>query len=622
MQSFRVKISTLIIAALLLVACSEQASTPPTAEQPKATAEPSLQSPRVVGSSASERFAALLDIFYENELALHPINATYEGDNRYNDQFVNALSPDVEQKLKAHYTKYLAALEGFDGEALSDSERMSKAVLEWELDLNLAALQFDAKLTPIDQMWTLNLTMGQLASGASAQPFKTVADYDAWLARVDGYLEWLESAETRMREGMEKGYVLPKPLIVKVIPQLEAMATENVEAHLFFAPAKKMPADLPEDERQRLLEAYRHMVANKVAPAYKKLTAFMQDEYLPAGRDSSGIDAVPGGDAYYRHQIKRYTTTEMTADEIHQLGLAEVARIRAEMEQVKQEVGFDGDLRDFFDYVRDNPALMPYTDPEQVIAHYNEIHQRMQPQIEKLFDLKPKTPFEVRRTEAFREKSASAEYSPGSLDGTRPGIFYTPIPDVSKYNVYDSESLFLHEAIPGHHYQISLTQENEALPKFRKTLWYSGYGEGWALYTESLGKELGLYTDPYQYFGMLSAEIHRAIRLVVDTGLHTKGWTREQAIEYSLANEAESAASIEREIERYMANPGQALAYKIGQLKIRELRTLAEQQLGDRFEIAQFHNQVLETGCVPLALLEQKIKRWIADTLDAEAKAA
>ena len=255
---------------------------------------------------------------------------------------------------------------------------------------------------------------------------------------------------------------------------------------------------------------------------------------------------------------------------------------------------------------------MPFTTAQQVIDNFNQIHETMKPQLVKLFDLKPKTPFEVRQTEAFRAASASAEYNPGSLDGTRPGIFYVPIVDATKYNMYSDESLFLHEAIPGHHYQISLQQENQDLPDFRKTLWYSAYGEGWALYSEALGKELGLYTDPYQYFGMLSAEMHRAIRLVVDTGLHAKGWTREQAIAYSLQNEAESEADITREIERYMANPGQALSYKVGQLKIRELRAKAEAQLGSNFDIAQFHNQVLESGCLPLALLEAKIDKWIA----------
>ena len=256
---------------------------------------------------------------------------------------------------------------------------------------------------------------------------------------------------------------------------------------------------------------------------------------------------------------------------------------------------------------------MPFDTAEEVIVHFNEIHERMKPNISKLFDMTPKTAFEVRRTEEFREASASAEYNQGSLDGTRPGIFYVPVPDATTYNIYSDESLFLHEAIPGHHYQISLTQENENLPEFRKTLWYSGYGEGWALYSESLGKELGLFTDPYQYFGMLGAEMHRAVRLVVDTGLHSKGWTREQAIQYSLENEAEPEASVISEIERYMANPGQALSYKIGQLKIMELRDKAKAELGDEFDIRKYHNQVLETGCIPLELLENKINSWIEE---------
>ncbi len=353
------------------------------------------------------------------------------------------------------------------------------------------------------------------------------------------------------------------------------------------------------------------MIKEKVAPAYRKMSDFLKNEYK--GRETSGIADIPNGEAFYKHQIKLYTTTDMTADEIHQLGLSEVARISAEMEKVKEEVGFKGDLKSFFNNVRDNKELMPFKTSEEVIANFNAIYERVKPNVDKLFNVTPKTAFEVRQTEAFREKSASAEYNPGSLDGTRPGIFYVPVPDPATYNVYSDESLFLHEAIPGHHYQISLTQENPELPEFRKTLWYSGYGEGWALYSESLGKELGLYTDPYQYFGTLGAEMHRAVRLVVDTGLHSKGWTREQAIQYSLDNEAESEEGIISEIERYMANPGQALSYKIGQLKIRELREKAESELGDNFQIGEFHNQVLETGAVPLQLLEDKINRWIEE---------
>nr|WP_299384602.1 DUF885 domain-containing protein [Allomuricauda sp.] len=559
----------------------------------------------------SEEFAAVLDSYYEDGLKLNPLNATTAGDHRYDDIFANTLSDEHIAKTKAHFENYKAQLANFPDESLSESEQMSKATLEWECDINLNEFNHNASLTPIDQMWSPNLFVGQLASGSSAQPFNTVEDYQKWLKRVDGFVAWLSSAEDNMRKGMESGHVLPKSLIKKVLPQLESQTVKDLDKHLFYTPIKNMPASFSDEDKAMLTEAYTNMVTQKIIPAYEKLHAFMANEYMDAGRDSSGIQGEPNGDAYYAHQIKKYTTTNMTADEIHELGLSEVARIRSEMEKIKERVGFEGDLKAFFDYVRNNKELMPYDDPQQVIDNFNAIHDRMKPQIEKLFDVKPKTPFEVRRTEAFRENSASAEYNPGSLDGTRPGIFYTPIPDVTKYNVYSDESLFLHEAIPGHHYQISLTQESEELPQFRKTLWYSGYGEGWALYCESLGTELGLYTDPYQLFGMLGAEMHRAIRLVVDTGLHSKGWTREQAIQYSLDNEAESEASITAEIERYMANPGQALSYKIGQLKIRELREKATVALGDKFDIRQFHNQVLETGCVPLALLEDKINTWI-----------
>lgn len=554
----------------------------------------------------------MLDDYYEEGLKLNPLNATFAGDIRYNNSFPNTLSDEYKAEVKIYYANYLEKIAQYNSEDLSENEKMSKAVLKWECDINLKRLTFRQDLFPIDQIWTVNLTVGQFASGASAQPFNTVEDYNNWLERLEGYLEWMASAESKMKEGIELGYVLPRSLIVKVIPQLEALTVKDLDKHLFCGPVKNFPESFSDKEKKTLTEAYTKMLTEKIIPAYKSLYQFMSTDYLEAGRGTSGIEDIPNGKAYYKHQIKAYTTTNITADEIYQLGLNEVARILSEMEKVKVEVEYTGDLKSFFDYVKNNKELMPFTEPQQVLDNFNAIHDRMKPQIERLFDLKPKTSFEVRRTEAFREKSASAEYIPGSLDGTRPGIFYTPIPDATKYNTFSDESLFLHEAIPGHHYQMSLTQENEDLPKFRKTLWYSGYGEGWALYTESLGKELGLYTDPYQYFGMLGEEMHRAIRLVVDIGIHSKGWTREQAIQYSLDNEPYSEAVIIPEIERYMANPGQALSYKIGQLKIRELRTKAEKELGDRFEIRQFHNQVLETGCVPLAILEDKINNWIA----------
>ena len=562
-------------------------------------------------TSSSKTLANVLEHYAEEDYKLNPTKATAAGDNRYNDQYPNVLSNAYKAKIKAHYENTLHALSEIDETTLSDTEKMSVAVLKWDCEIGLQTLTFKKDLMPIDQMWSKNLDFNQLASGTTSQPFKTVEDYNNWLKRVDGYLIWLASAKANMQIGMKNGYVLPKVLINKVIPQFEGLSKGDVQSHLYYAPIHLMPESFSEAEKNTLTTAFTIMVKEKIIPAYADMTNFLKTEYLPAGRTTDGIIATPLGEAYYNHQIKLYTTTTMTANEIHELGLKEVARIRKEMEQIKELVGFTGDLKAFFDHVRTNKALMPFTERSQVIAFYDSIHNVMKPKINLLFGKQPKTPFEVRRTEPFREKSAAANYSPGSLDGTRPGIFYTPIPDVEHYNIFDKEDLFLHEAIPGHHFQISLAQENEDLPMFRKTLWYSAYGEGWALYTESMGKELGLYKDPYQYFGMLSSEIHRAIRLVVDTGIHAKGWTREMAIQYSLDNEAEAEADIISEIERYMANPGQALSYKIGQLKLIELRNKAKNELGNAFNIKEFHDNILETGCIPLALLEQKIDTWI-----------
>ena len=552
--------------------------------------------------------------YHRERLPMFPLEATFAGDTRYNDLLPNTISQAHRNTLREFYGKYKTRLQGFNRAELNENQRTSYDILLWECDITLEDLQFPTELMPINQFDCLPLMMGQLAGGTSGQPFKTVQDYDNWLRRVDGFVMWCDTAVANMRRGMTAGYVLPKPLIEKMVPQMASFDHGPVEKHLYYSPITLMPKEIAAADRERLTTAYRQMVNDKIIPLYQRMHKFVKEEYLPAGRASSGISDVPNGVGYYAHQIHTYTTTHMNADEIFNLGEQEVARLSLEMEKVKAQVGYKGDLKSFFDHVRQRKELMPFKDPKQVIENFNKIHETMKPQLAKLFDLVPKTPFVVKRTESFREATASAEYVQGSLDGTRPGTFYVPIPKVREYNLYSDEDLFLHEAIPGHHYQISLQQENLQLPDFRRTLWYSAYGEGWALYCESLGTELGLYTDPYQYFGMLSAEMHRAIRLVVDVGLHTKGWSREKAIQYSLDHEAESEASIIAEIERYMSWPGQALSYKVGQLKIRALRAKAEQTLGTKFDIRTFHRIVLENGCLPLTVLEGKIDRWIVET--------
>jgi uncharacterized protein (DUF885 family) len=550
--------------------------------------------------------------YFEDKNALNPLDATQNGQSQFNDQLAFEMTDSHRKKQAEFYSKYESLLTTVDSTSLSEEEKNSYDIMAWEIAVGKEMLQQNANLMPMHQFWGTHLTMGQYASAESAQPFKTEKDYQNFLKRMDAYTVWLDSAMVYMKKGIKEKVVIPRVLAEKIVPQFQDLLTPKVEDHLFYSSCKKFPADFRPMQKNKFAKAYATLITKKLNPQFEKFIAFMKSEYIPACRTTSGIGSIKGGNDLYKVCVKQWTTTNKTPEEIHEIGLKEVARIKAEMEKVKAQVGFKGTIIEFFDHVRNKPELKPFKKPEEVIANFERIHNIIKPNVNKFFALQPKTAFRVKRTEAFREKTASAEYSQGAADGSRPGTFYVPIPDVANYNYYGDEDLFLHEAIPGHHFQISLQQENQQLPDFRKFNWFGAYGEGWALYTESLGKELGLYKDPYQYFGMLGNEMHRAIRLVVDTGLHSKGWTREQAIQYSLENEAESEASIIAEIERYMAVPGQALSYKIGQLKIMELRQKAQQKMGKNFDIKVFHQKVLESGVMPLALLEQKINRWIA----------
>ncbi len=549
--------------------------------------------------------------YFNNKNILNPIDGTQNGQYQFNDKLQFDMTDAFRKKQSNFYKNYDNLLLEIDRETLTDEEKNSFDIMKWEINQGKELLKFDTNLIPFNQFWGVHLTMAQFAGGESAQPFKTPKDYKNFAKRMDLYSVWLDSAIVYMKKGIERGVVLPKALTVKIIPQFEAMITEKPETNQFFTVIKKMPNTFSDSQKSDITKQYSDIISQKILPNYRKMVFFLKNEYLPKTRSTSGIGSLPQGKELYANYVKTWTTTTKTPDEIHTLGLSEVNRIKTEMEKVKTQVGFKGTLLEFFDYVRNKPELMPFKDPKQVTDNFQKIYQIIKPNVDKLFSLQPKTAFEIRRTETFREKTASAEYNPGALDGSRPGVFYVPIPNVKEYNYFGDEDLFLHEAIPGHHFQISLQQENKNLPDFRKYAWFGAYGEGWALYTESLGKELGLYKDPYQYFGMLSNEMHRSIRLVVDTGIHTKGWSREKAIQYSLQNEAESEASITSEIERYMAIPGQALSYKIGQLKILELRKKASEKMAGKFDIKVFHQKVLESGVLPLALLENKINTWI-----------
>ncbi len=561
----------------------------------------------------STAFKTVTQNYFNDKNILNPLDATQSGQSQFDDQLQMDMTDGYRLKQTEFYNKYEKLLSTFNPKKLTAEEQNSYEILKWEVMIGKEMLKQPTNLLPLHQFSGVHLTMAQFAGGTSAQPFKTENDYAKFLKRMELYVVWLDSAQVYLKKGMQKGVVLPKALTEKVIPQFAEMPTEKVEDNQFYTALKRMPTSISKEKQHQIAAQYALVIQTKLVPQYQKMAAFLQSAYLPASRTSSGIGSFAFGKTLYQSLAKQWTTTTLTPDEIHQLGLKEVARLNAEMEKVKNQVGFKGTLIAFLNDVRNKPALKPFKKPEEVLANFEKIYAKIKPNVDQLFALQPTTKFEIRRTEAFREKTASAEYVQGAADGSRPGIFYVPIPDVSNYNVLEDEDLFLHEAIPGHHFQISLQQESKTLPDFRKFNWFGAYGEGWALYCESLGKELGLYQDPYQYLGMLNDEMHRAIRLVVDTGIHSKGWTREQAIAYSLQNEAETEASITSEIERYMAIPGQALSYKIGQLKILELRQKAQTKMGSRFNIKTFHQKVLESGVMPLALLEQKINAWISE---------
>ncbi|WP_046245620.1 DUF885 domain-containing protein [Hymenobacter terrenus] len=566
-------------------------------------------------ADSTQGLPGLFSSFWEKQSRLDPLSATAQGDNRFNNLLPNDQTQAFRDTLRTFYQDYLTRLEKFDRTKLDDNGKISYDIFQYDMKQRLDGLKLNTWMMPFQQFWGLPISMGQYGSGAGNQPFKTVKDYDNWLGRVQGFTVWADSAIGNFRRGMKAGVVLPKALVEKMLPQMRAkdMQVTDPTKSLFYGPINNFPKDFSDADKQRLTAAYKQAILTQLVPTYKKLGDFLATEYLPKARPTSGINAVPGGPEMYRYLASYWTTTEKTPAEIHALGLREVARLRTEMERMKTQVGFKGTLRAFFEQLKHDPKAMPFKTADEVLAGFRKIQTTIDPNLKKMFGRVPKTPFEIRRTEAFREASASAEYNQGSPDGTRPGIFYIPLPKPAEYNVTQGmESLFLHEAIPGHHYQISLQQENTALPKFRQFAGYGAMTEGWALYCESLGKELGLYKDPYQYIGALNDEMLRAVRLVVDTGLHTGQLTREQAIAYMLDNMPASEEDDISAVERYMAIPGQALAYKIGQLKIRELRARYEKQLGSKFSLSNFHDELLKDGVMPLAVLETKMDAWAA----------
>lgn len=564
-------------------------------------------------------FHAMLENYWQGLLKLQPLDATQFGDSSMNNQFVNNCTQAYRDNVKKFYLGYIDSLKQFDAASMNEEDALSYQILQYDANMQLEKAKYDTWKIPFTQMGdatnTLSanivLAMGQYGSGESSQPFKTVKDYNNWLQRVHAYTVWCDSAVQNFRQGMATNYVLPKALVVKMIDICNGLINSDETKSIFYGPVKIIPSSFSDADKTKITSDYKAAIKNELNVCHAKMASFLKDEYLPRARTTSGVSDLPDGLNYYKLCVKDWTTTNKTLDEIYNTGLSEVKRIRQEMEDTKSTAGFKGSLDSFFQFMKTDKQFMPFKTPGEVLDSFRHVYDIIKPALNKYFILFPKSKFEIRQTEAFRAASASIEYFPGSPDGSRPGIFYVPVLNPATFNITSGmESTFLHEAIPGHHYQGSLQMEDTLLPTFRRFKWYGAYGEGWALYCESLGKELGLYTNPYQHMGALGDEIHRAIRLVVDVAIHSKGMTREEAIAYMMENEPVDEQGATAEIERYMAMPAQALSYKIGALEIKDLRDKYTKQLGSTFNIGAFHKQVLNSGCLPLSVLEDKLATW------------
>jgi uncharacterized protein (DUF885 family) len=572
----------------------------------------------------SARLTQLFIASDEANMKRNPLQALFRGDSRYADQFGDYVTDAYLAAEKAAAEADLKALATIDRSKLTPDEQTSYDVFKWQRETDLKGYEpgilTASVLRPIDHFNGLHQFVPDIFSGQSIAPFKTVKDYEDNLKRLDGFVVALDRVLGRMKEGVAAQVVQPRLVSERVLSQLDRHVTGGVDAMPLMMPVQKFPDGVSPADQARLKAAYTAMVGNKVLPAYTRLRDYVRDVYLPAsrGNDRPGLVSMPGGPELYRHLVATQTTTRMTPDEIHDLGLAEVARIQGEMRKVMQDVGFrsgkdGGDLKAFFVHIKTDPKFKPES-REGLTKGYYAIGKRVDAALPRLFRTMPRTPLEIRPYPEFLEKdSAGGSYMPGSPDGKRPGIFYFNAYDLPSRTTPGMETLYLHEGAPGHHFQIALAFENAKLPSFQRFGGNTAFSEGWGLYAESLGKELGMFTDPYQYYGRLDDEMLRAMRLVVDTGLHSKGWSRQQAIDYMTANSSQGDTDVVNEVDRYVAMPGQALAYKVGDIRIQAARKRAEKALGKSFDIRGFHEQVLMTGALPLEVLDAKIDRWIAE---------
>ena len=564
--------------------------------------------------TVDQHLRALFAAADEDNLRRNPIGAIFRGDMRYADRIGDFITDEYFDGERAAATAELAALRALDRDALSPTNQIAYDIFELQREETLRDLTPELMaltiVRPVNHFSGFHTFYPTFASGQGAAPFNTVEDYENNLSRHEDFIVIGDRAIQRFREGMESGVFESQLTIGRVIEQLNTQLADSIEDSPYFRPALNFPEGFSDEDKARLTVAYRE-ATQELFDSYTRMRDFLRDEYLPVAREGVGLVHMQGGDVLYAQMVRDTTTLDLTPDFIHNLGLAEVARITAEMEAIRDEVGFSGSLQEFFEFIRTDSQFKPES-REWLGEEYYRIGERVDLRIAELFSTLPTSPLEIRAVEPFREATAAGgSYQSGTPDGSRPGVFYYNAYNLEERLTPGMETLYLHEGAPGHHFQISLAQENEELPNFMRFGGNTAFVEGWALYSETLGEDLGVFTDPYQRFGHLNDEMLRAMRLVVDTGLHSKGWTREQAIEYMLANSGMTNVEATSEVERYIAIPSQALAYKVGSLTIQALRAQAEEALGDNFDIRAFHEQVLNTGALPMAVLEDKIYDWI-----------
>jgi uncharacterized protein (DUF885 family) len=567
--------------------------------------------------NATTSFHALMDEAWETDMRDDPLRASYFGDRRYESQWPDASAAALAKRNDVNVAT-LARLQRVDRGALSTQDQLSYDLFAWEYKNRIGAYPFKPYLYDVRPRDGLQ----SLSELAELVPFATVSDYEHWIARLKTIDRYLAQNQSLLEVGIREKRTQPRVIMERVVPQLAALTKPGADSNPFYEPFKRIPESIPPTDRARLQAEGKAAIEGVVIPAYARFEKFFRERYVPAARSTDGIWDTPDGMAFYAERARFHTTTSLTPEQIHQIGLKEVARIRAEMDKVIREVGFKGSFNEFLEFLRTDPQFY-YKTPDELFRAYAVLAKQIDPELVKLFRHLPRTPYGVRPIPATSAPNTTTAYYQGpALDGSRAGYYYVNLYRPEVRPKYEMEVLTLHEAVPGHHLQIALAQEQTDLPPFRRNAEHTAFVEGWALYAESLGDRLGLYKDPYSRFGQLTYDMWRAVRLVVDTGIHTKHWTRQQAIDYFKANAAKTEADIINEVDRYISWPGQALAYKIGQLRILELRTGAERQLGAKFDIRDFHDAVLSNGAVPLDVVDRQVKDWVARTSVEKGAAA